>query len=82
MVEYPPEVVVRPKVGIIGEKSTIACTVSFKPFKKIENYKENIRVYIKGSHMELIPLKIDVSDPDIYIREDEIVVQEESIYGG
>ena len=82
MVEHPPEVVVRPKIGIIGEKSTISCTVSFKPFKKIENYKENIRVFIRGSHMELIPLKINVSDPDIYIKEEDLIVQEESIYGG
>ena len=32
--------------------------------------------------MELIPLKIDVADPDIYIKEDEIIPLEQSIFGG
>lgn len=61
--------IIKPKKGVIHPKNAQNCTVYFNPTRKISNYEDKIKIYIGGSHTEIIPLFIDVEDPDIYIKE-------------
>ena len=68
-------------MGSINPKQTQTCSVFFRPCKKITNFHEHIKVYIGGSHLELIPLTINVEDPDIFIKETEIVIEDYAVCG-
>lgn len=62
-IEHPEEVVIKPKKGTILPKNAQNCSVYFKPSRKICNYEDKIKIYIGGSHTEILPLIIDVEDP-------------------
>lgn len=63
VIENSNEVSIKPKAGSILPKSSQCCAITFKPCKKISNFQDNIKVYIGGSHLELVPLFINVEDP-------------------
>ncbi len=47
-------------------------TVKFKPTTYLQNYKDNIKILIRGSHAIFIPLFIDTKKPDLVILENSI----------
>jgi len=50
--------------------------LSFIPAKLPKIYKEDIKIYIKGSHLLIIPLKVNTLEPDIQCLEEVIDFRE------
>jgi hypothetical protein len=55
--------------------------VTFKPYKKLTSYSDYIKIIIGGSHVELVPLFINVDGPDVYIKEAELQPEQYAICG-
>ena len=66
--------------GVIAGKGHAMISVKFKPSTYLQNYKDHIKILIRGSHAILIPLYIDTKKPDIVILENSIDFGE-GIYG-
>ena len=53
--------------GTIAGKGNAIISVKFKPSTYLQNYKDHIKIVIRGSHAMFIPILIDTKKPDIAI---------------
>lgn len=58
--------------GTIAGKGHALITVKFKPTTYLQNYKDHIKILIRGSHAIFIPLYIETKKPDMVILENSI----------
>lgn len=58
--------------GTIAGKGNAFIEVKFKPSTYLENYKDHIKILIRGSHAILIPVFINTLKPNIVIIENSI----------
>ena len=55
--------------GTIVGKGNAEISVKFKPSVYLQNYKDHIKILIRGSHAILIPLLINIKKPNVNICE-------------
>ena len=58
--------------GTIAGKGNVTISVKFRPSVYLQNYKDHIKILIRGSHAILIPLLINTKKPNILINEKTI----------